>query len=231
MDRSGEPRTRSSALATPVAGHRVDGPAIGGLALVVAAPAWTLGSNAARGPLHAGVTGYPWLLSALGPGGGLCAPVLGRLASGRSPALLVVAGFAVFTAPTAILVFSRSLPLDVGVEALQGAGTMVSDVVGLTALQLALPAEARGRGLGVFFALVAAGPGLGSLLAGGLVGAVGLVRALFALGPALALAAVASLPWLARHTGGSRGAPEMSAPAERTGPQAPGCQGRAWSSA
>lgn len=59
----------------------------------------------------------------------------------------------------------------------------------------------------MFFALVAAGPGLGSLLAGSLVGAVGLGWALFSLGPALAIAAVAYLPWLARRSSGTLPAP------------------------
>ena len=153
-----------------------------------------------RGPLHAGATAYPWLLAALGLGGALCAPFVESLTSGRSSAVMVVAGFAVFTAPTALLVVSHSVPLDVAVEAVQGTGTIIADVVGLTALQLALPAGQRGRALGVFFALVAAAPGLGSLLAGSLVGFLGLDWALLVLGPALALGAVASLPSLARRT-------------------------------
>ncbi len=180
-----------------------------------------------RSPLRSGASDFRWLPTGLDLGRALGAPLVPRLASRRGLAVAVAAGFVVFAAPTGILAASHSADLDVAVEVVRGAGTMMADLVGFTAMQTALPATARDQELGAFFALVAAAPG--SLAASGLLGVLGLRLTLIAFDPPAAGLALVGLPLLSHvlplapgQTAGSAGPDAQTAGSAGPDAQAPG---------
>ena len=101
-----------------------------------------------------GAEGFGYLLVGLGVGGVLMAPAVDRLS--RLPRLgpLIVGGLALYCLPTAMLAYTHSAVLAVGIQVIRGAATLVVDVLAITALQRAVPADQLARVFGVFFAFV-----------------------------------------------------------------------------
>jgi MFS family permease len=149
-----------------------------------------------RDQLGTGSTGYGYLLAGLGAGGILIAAFMNRIAAARRLGAIIVAGMAVYCVPTALLTIVHAPWLAFVVEVVRGAGTIVVDVLAVTALQRLVKPDVVARVFGVFFALVLAAVSLGALLMPILLGAVGLHATLLIMGFAIPALSVAAYPWL-----------------------------------
>jgi CRP-like cAMP-binding protein/predicted MFS family arabinose efflux permease len=140
--------------------------------------------------LGTGSQGYGYLLAALGVGGLAVAPFMNRIAGMRRLGTIIVAGLLVYGLPTALLAVVHSPAIAFGLEVVRGGGTVVVDVLAITALQRTVSPDVVARVFGVFFALVLAAISLGALLMPILLGAFGLTTTLLIVGlsiPALTL--------------------------------------------
>ena len=140
--------------------------------------------------LGTGSAGYGYLIAALGVGGLIVAPFMNRIAGMRRLGTIIVAGMVVFGLPTALLAVVHSPGIAFALEVVRGGGTVVVDVLAITALQRTVNPDVVARVFGVFFALVLAAISLGALLMPILLGAFGLTTTLLAVGisvPALTL--------------------------------------------
>lgn len=148
--------------------------------------------------LGTGATGYGYLLAAMGVGGILGALFVNQLAALPRLGPVITAGMAVYCLPTFALIWVHSPELAFVLEVVRGSGTLVVDVLAITALQRSVPPQMVARVFGVFFALVLAAISLGSLLAAILVGSVRLHPTLAVLGLGVPALAVLAYPWLHR---------------------------------
>ena len=146
--------------------------------------------------LGTGATGYGYLLAALGVGGLAIAGFMNRIASARRLGAIIVLGMAVFCAPTALITIVHSPVIAFLLEVVRGAGTIIVDVLAITALQRLVSPDVMARVFGVFFALVLAAIALGALLMPILLGTLGLNATLLIMGLAIPVLAVAAYPWI-----------------------------------
>src|SRR5580658_1205923 len=149
-----------------------------------------------RDQLGTGSTGYGYLLAGLGIGGILITGLMNRIAAMRRLGAIIVAGMAVYCLPTALLTVVHVPWAAFLVEVVRGAGTIVVDVLAITALQRLVKPDVLARVFGVFFALVLAAVSLGALLMPILLGAVGLTTTLLIMGFAIPALSVAAYPLL-----------------------------------
>jgi predicted MFS family arabinose efflux permease len=149
-----------------------------------------------RDQLGTGSAGYGYLLAALGVGGILMAGFMNRIAAARRLGAIIVLGMAVFCLPTALLTTVHAPWIAFLLEVVRGAGTIVVDVLAITALQRLVKPDVVARVFGVFFALVLAAVSLGALLMPILLGTVGLTTTLLIMGFAIPAFSVAAYPWL-----------------------------------
>jgi CRP-like cAMP-binding protein len=103
---------------------------------------------------------------------------------------------AVFCLPTSLLTIVHAPWIAFLLEVIRGAGTIVVDVLAITALQRLVKPDVVARVFGVFFALVLAAISLGALLMPILLGIVGLKTTLLIMGFAIPALSVAAYPWL-----------------------------------
>jgi MFS family permease len=146
--------------------------------------------------LGTGATGYGYLLAALGVGGILIAGFMNRIAGARRLGAIIVLGMAVFCLPTALITVVHSPVIAFLLEVVRGAGTIVVDVLAITALQRLVSPDVVARVFGVFFAFVLAAIALGALLMPILLGTVGLNATLLIMGFAIPALSVAAYPWI-----------------------------------
>jgi MFS family permease len=158
-----------------------------------------------RDQLGTGSTGY----AGLGVGGILMAGLMNRVAAARRLGAIIVAGMAVYCLPTALLTVVHVPWVAFLVEIVRGAGTIVVDVLAITALQRLVKPDVVARVFGVFFALVLAAVSLGALLMPILLGAFGLTPTLLIMGFAIPALSLAAYPLLRALD--SRAAREVSA--------------------
>jgi CRP-like cAMP-binding protein/predicted MFS family arabinose efflux permease len=149
-----------------------------------------------RDQLGTGSTGYGYLLAALGVGGILIAGFMNRIAGVRQLGAIIVAGMAVYCLPTALLTLVHAPWIAFLLEVGRGSGTIVVDVLAITALQRLVNPDVIARVFGVFFALVLAAIALGALLMPILLGSVGLDTTLLIMGFAIPGLSLASYPWI-----------------------------------
>jgi MFS family permease len=146
--------------------------------------------------LGTGANGYGALLAALGVGGLVASFTTNRLA--RSPRLgtILVAGLALYTAPTLLMLGVHDPTVAFFVQAFRGAGTIIVDVLVITALQRWAPREVVGRVFGVVYSLAIGGIFVGTLVTPLIVDAGGLRAGLLAFGAAPGVIALSLLPRL-----------------------------------
>ena len=149
-----------------------------------------------KNQLGTGSSGYGYLLAALGVGGILIAGFMNRVAAAGRLGRIIVIGMAVYCLPTSLLTIVHSPWIAFLLEAVRGAGTIVVDVLAITALQRLVKPDVVARVFGVFFALVLAAISLGALLMPILLGSVGLDTTLLIMGFAIPALAVAAYPWI-----------------------------------
>jgi predicted MFS family arabinose efflux permease len=123
--------------------------------------------------LGLGAAGYGYLVAALGVGAVLAAGLAERAASLGRPRLVLAVAVAAIGAPLP-LALAGPLPAALLVAAVFGAGTLVSEVVGDTALQRSLDPAVFARAYGLVLPAALAGIVLGALLAPPCVALVGL---------------------------------------------------------
>jgi predicted MFS family arabinose efflux permease len=139
-----------------------------------------------------------YLLAGLGIGGLLAAGAVNRLASQRRLAVVLTVGLALWCLPLAVLVVVDDLRVAVGLQVVRGAGTLVVDVLAITALQRSLPSDVLARVLGAFRGLLLAAVSLGAFLTPLLLGAVGLSGTLLLFGIGGSIVAVLLAPSVRR---------------------------------
>ena len=149
-----------------------------------------------RDQLGTGSTGYGYLLAALGVGGILMAGFMNRIAAARRLGAIIVLGMAVFCLPTALMSIVHAPWIAFLLEVVRGAGTIVVDVLAITALQRLVKPDVVARVFGVFFAFVLAAIALGAFLMPILLGSVGLETTLLVMGFAIPALTLASYPWV-----------------------------------
>ena len=149
-----------------------------------------------KNQLGTGSSGYGYLLAALGVGGIVMAGFMNRIAASRRLGAIIVIGMAVYCLPTALLTIVHSPWIAFLLEVIRGGGTIVVDVLAITALQRLVSPDVVARVFGVFFALVLAAISLGALLMPILLGSVGLNTTLLIMGFAIPALSVAAYPWI-----------------------------------
>jgi len=124
--------------------------------------------------LGIGPDGFGLLLAGLGVGGIIMSPFVDKLAGSPKLARIISLGLIVYTLPTALLLVIDVPAFAFGIQIIRGAGTLVVDVLAVTALQRSLPSDMIARVFGVFMTLVLAAISLGAFVTAPLLGAAGL---------------------------------------------------------
>jgi MFS family permease len=148
--------------------------------------------------LGIGPQGFGYLLAGIGLGGILMAAAVDRLAASRRLAPIIIVGTLGYCLPTALLTVIHSPALAIAVQVLRGAATLVVDVLGVTALQRAVPPDQLARVFGVFFAFVIGAMSLGALITPVIVSAYGLNGGLLTMAIAPSLIGLLGYPALVR---------------------------------
>lgn len=117
-----------------------------------------------RDLLGTGSDGTGYLLAGLGVGGVLAAFLVNRFAASPRLGAVITVGMAVYCLPTALLVLVHSPALAFGLQAVRGTGTLVVDVLAVTALQRSLPQDRIARVFGAFTGLVLLAISLGAFV-------------------------------------------------------------------
>ena len=148
--------------------------------------------------LGTGVTGFGYLMAALGVGGVLAALVVNQLASRPRLGIIITVGMVVYCVPTALMLLVHAPALGFFLEVVRGGGTLVVDVLAVTAMQRSVAPTMVARVFGVFFALVLAAISLGSALGAVAISHLGLRGSLLLAGLAIPGLALCAYPWLFR---------------------------------
>jgi CRP-like cAMP-binding protein len=148
--------------------------------------------------LGLGPDGFGVLLTGLAVGGLLAAGAVNRLAGSPRLAAVLTLAMLLYCLPNAVLAFTESATLATAAQVARGAGTLIVDVLAMTALQRAVAPEVTARVFGVFWALIVGAIALGALIAPPVVAALGLEPAIVVLAAAPALLSLAAYPTLAR---------------------------------
>jgi len=152
-----------------------------------------------RERLGTGANGYGYLLAGLGVGAVAAAGLVNRLSSQPRLGPIILAGIAVYCLPTLLFISLVHQPsVAFLIQVVRGAGTLVVDVLAMTALQRSLPSERLARVMGAFFTLVLAAISLGAALTPVLYDQAGLDATLWAAGLVIPALCLIGWPWLVR---------------------------------
>ncbi len=124
--------------------------------------------------LGLGPDGFGVLVAGLGVGGIAMSPVVNRLAGSRRLASIISFALVVYTLPTLLLLWVDAAAGAFAIQVVRGAGTLVVDVLAVTALQRSLPSDMIARVFGVFTTLVLGAISLGALVVPLVLGVAGL---------------------------------------------------------
>jgi MFS family permease len=144
--------------------------------------------------LGLGANGYGLLLAGLGLGGLAGAPLAARLGRSERLGRIIVVALLVSVLPTAVLVVSDLPVVAFAVMLVRGAGTVVVEVVGFTALQRLLPQEMLARVFGVMETVTVAAISAGALLTAPSLGLLGTDVTLLVASVGVALLVLAAVP-------------------------------------
>lgn len=148
--------------------------------------------------LGTGAEGFGYLLTALGVGGIVASPLVNRLGNSGRLGTVIAVGMIVYTLPTALMAMVSDPSVAFGLQVVRGAGTLVVDVLALTAMQRTLPPNLVARVYGVFMALVLAAISLGAIVTPILLSLFGLTGTLLIYGVGTPLVVLIGYPRL-RH--------------------------------
>lgn len=143
-----------------------------------------------------GPDGFGYLLAGAGVGGVLAAGTVNKLAGSSRLGVVLTVGMALYLLPTAVLTFTDNGAVAIGLQVVRGAGTLVVDVLAITALQRTLAPELLARVFGVFTTYVLLAIALGSLVTPPIIDAVGLDGALWVMSVGLMALVLLTWPWL-----------------------------------
>ncbi len=148
--------------------------------------------------LGTGANGYSYLLAGLGLGGALAAGLVKRISARSRLATAIIVAMAVYCLPTLVLLTVRQPVAAFAVEVVRGAGTLVVDVLAMTALQRSLPRDKLARVFGAFFTFVLLAISLGAVVTPPVLGAAGLDATLWLAGALVPALCLLGWPWLHR---------------------------------
>jgi predicted MFS family arabinose efflux permease len=114
--------------------------------------------------LGTGPEGFGFLLAALGVGGIIAAPLVNRLSAAKRLGLVITIGMITYGLPTFFMQWVDEPAIAFALQVVRGAGTLVVDVLAVTALQRLLAPELIARVFGVYITLVLAAISLGAYL-------------------------------------------------------------------
>jgi CRP-like cAMP-binding protein/predicted MFS family arabinose efflux permease len=149
-----------------------------------------------RDVLGTGAQGYGYLLAGLGVGGVVAAGVVTRLERLPRLGLVILAGMATYCLPTLLFLTVSSPVAAFFIESVRGAGTLVVDVLAMTALQRSLPNDVLARVFGAFNSLLLLAVVVGALAAPVVIHAAGLDASLWLAGAGIPIACLAGWPAL-----------------------------------
>jgi predicted MFS family arabinose efflux permease len=115
--------------------------------------------------LGLGATGYGYLLAGSGAGGVLATGVAHRAAASTRTRLVLGGSLLAVGAPLPLLALAGSLPAAIALAAVCGAGSVIAEVVGDTALQRSLDPAVFARAYGLVIPACVAAIAVGALLA------------------------------------------------------------------
>ena len=142
--------------------------------------------------LDLGAGGYGLLTGAVGGGALLAVPFVGRVAATRSESRVLIVAAAASIVPLLVLATVTSLPIVLLALAVQGAATVVFEVLGLTMVQRLCTLTSLGRVLGVQSTAAGGSKLVGSVLAPVTIAALGVPGGLLTVA-AIALGGTAAL--------------------------------------
>src|SRR4051794_25881378 len=148
--------------------------------------------------LGTGATGYGYLLAGLGVGGIAAAGLVNGLAARPRLGAVILLGMGVYCLPTLLFLVVDQPAVAFAVQAVRGAGTLVVDVLAVTALQRSLRSDVLARVFGAFFTLVLVAITLGAFVTPPVITHLGLDGALWLAGAALPALCALGWPWLHR---------------------------------
>ena len=152
-----------------------------------------------RERLGTGTNGYGYLLAGLGVGAIAAAGLVNRISAWPRLGTVILAGMAVYCLPTLLFVDAVHSPaMAFVIQMVRGGGTLVVDVLAMTALQRSLPADRLARVMGAFFTLVLGAISLGAVLTPVLFDHTSLNATLWAAGLGLPVLCLLGWPWLVR---------------------------------
>lgn len=148
--------------------------------------------------LGTGAEGMGYLLAGLGVGGILAAPLVTRLE--RLPRLgtVILVGMAVYCLPTLAFLVTDEPGVGFAAQVARGAGTLVVDILAITALQRSVPPERLGRVFGAFDSLMLMVILIGSSLVPFWINWFGLDSLIWATGLGVPALCLLGIPWLRR---------------------------------
>ncbi len=148
--------------------------------------------------LGTGTDGYGYLLAGLGVGGVAAAGLVTRISAWPRLGTVILLGMATYCLPTLLFLVVDNSVLAFLIQGVRGAGTLVVDVLAMTALQRSLPGDKLGRVMGAFFTLVLGAISLGALLTPQLYNHSNLDTTIWVAGLGLPVLCVLGWPWLVR---------------------------------
>ena len=148
--------------------------------------------------LGTGPDGFGYLLAGLGIGGIAAAGLVNRMAAWPRLGTVILLGMALYCLPTLLFLVLDDPVAAAAIQVVRGAGTLVVDVLAITALQRSLPKEVLGRVFGAFFTGVLLAISLGALVTPVVISRLGLDASLWMAGALLPALCLLGLPWLRR---------------------------------
>ena len=151
-----------------------------------------------RYQLGTGTDGYGYLLAGLGLGGVAAAGLVSRISSWDRLGTVILIGMAAYCLPTLLFLVVDNSVVAFLIQGVRGAGTLVVDVLAMTAMQRSLPGDKLARVMGAFFTLVLGAISLGALLTPQLYEHTNLDTTIWVAGLGLPALCLLGWPWLVR---------------------------------